>query len=64
LTTTDLEERPALLRQLQKLVNDDLFGLWFGSPQDLVLAKPHVRGFAPAIEWQTRDLETVWLEED
>ena len=63
LATTDLNEQPRLLRDLQKLVNDDLFGLWFGSPQDLVLVKPHVRGFAPAVEWQTRDMGTVWLEE-
>lgn len=63
LTTTDLDAQPDLLRDLQGLVNDDLFGLWFGSPQDLVLVAPRVRGFSPAIEWQTRDLETVWVDE-
>ncbi len=64
LSAIDLDEQPGLLRKLQSLVNDDLFGLWFGSPQDLVLVKPHVRGFTPAIEWQTRDTRTIWLDEE
>lgn len=61
LTTTDLDDQAGLLRRLQSLVDDDLFGLWFGFPQDLVLVGPNVRGFRPAMDWQTRDTRSLWI---
>ncbi len=62
LTATELDEQADLLRELQKLVDEDLFGLWFGCPQDLVLVGPDVRGFTPAIDWQTRETRGVLVE--
>lgn len=61
LSATDLDDQAELLRRLQTLVDDDLFGLWFGFPQDLVLVAPHVLGFKPAVDWQTRDTRSLWI---
>ncbi|MFN8593436.1 MAG: ABC transporter substrate-binding protein [Thermomicrobiales bacterium] len=52
-------QREALLK-LQKAANDDLFGLWFGFPNDLVLVADHIDGFKPNINWQTADTAGVW----
>jgi hypothetical protein len=50
------------LRRLQTTVNDDLFGLWFGFPRDLVLVGQKIAGFAPDTAWQTARTWDVWRE--
>ena len=45
LIATDPERQKGLLTDLQTVVNDDLFGLWFGFPDDLVLARQEIVGF-------------------
>jgi ABC-type transport system substrate-binding protein len=57
LITTELDRQTEILGQLQKEVNDDLFGLWFGFPDDLVLVRPEIRGYTPnkyLTSWNTR----------
>jgi peptide/nickel transport system substrate-binding protein len=53
--------RDPLLR-LQKETNDDLFGLWFGFPQELILVRPDIQGFQPNILWQTWETRLLWRE--
>lgn len=48
---------------LQKGANDDLFGLWFGFPNDLVLVKPDIQGFVPHMYFQTWNTRLLWRGE-
>jgi peptide/nickel transport system substrate-binding protein len=52
-------QRDALVR-LQRAANDDLFGLWFGFPQNLILVRPDVLGFQPNMQWETWDTRKLW----
>lgn len=55
--TTDPERQREMLLRLQDTVNADLFGLWFGFPDDLVLTRPNIEGFQPnkyIATWNTR----------
>lgn len=54
--------RSALLR-LQRASNEDLFGLWFGFPRQLVLARPEIQGFRPHKIWQTWNTRLLWRED-
>ncbi len=56
------EQREALVR-LQRATNDDLFALWFGFAQELILASPDLRGFRPNTFWQTADTRQLWRAE-
>jgi ABC-type transport system substrate-binding protein len=53
--------RDALLR-LQKAANDDLFGLWFGFPQELILVRPEIVGFQPNLLWETWETRLLWRQ--
>lgn len=64
LGATDLREQAAALRELQRLVNEDLFGLWLGFPQDLVVVGTDVLGFQPNKLWQTWDTRKLWRTAD
>lgn len=55
-----MERQQAALSRLQRAVNDDLFGLWFGFPDDLILVAAGVKGFAPDITWQTSQTWELW----
>jgi peptide/nickel transport system substrate-binding protein len=48
------------LHAMQRELNRDLFGLWFGFPRDLVLVSPEIRGFSPNKQWQTWDTRSLW----
>jgi peptide/nickel transport system substrate-binding protein len=61
LDSLSFARQASALRRLQRAVNDDLFGLWFGFPHDLVLAAPEIAGFAPDISWQTARTAELWL---
>jgi len=53
--------REALVR-LQRAANDDLFGLWFGFPQELILARQEIQGFQPHILWETWNTRALWRQ--
>jgi ABC-type transport system substrate-binding protein len=55
-----VERQAAALRRLQRIVNEDLFGLWLGFPQDLVLVAAGIEGFVPDIVWQTARTWELW----
>jgi peptide/nickel transport system substrate-binding protein len=56
-----VERQAAALRRLQRAVDEDLFGLWLGFPDDLVLVAPDIEGFAPDMAWQTSRTWDLWL---
>ena len=60
LSETDPAAQKAALIELQRLTNEDLFGLWFGFPRDLVLARADIQGYQPNKMWQTWDTRKLW----
>ena len=60
LSAISITRQATALRRLQRAVNDDLFGLWLGFPDDLVLVAPEVAGFAPDMAWQTARTWELW----
>jgi peptide/nickel transport system substrate-binding protein len=62
LNAVSIERQATALGQLQRAVNDDLFGLWLGFPRDLVLVADGIEGFTPDIVWQTARTWEVWHE--
>ncbi|MGN6482816.1 MAG: ABC transporter substrate-binding protein [Thermomicrobiales bacterium] len=58
------DQMKAALTSLQQAVNDDLFGLWFGFPRDLVLVRPGVEGFQPNKMLATWDTRLLWKTVD
>lgn len=56
----DQPDMVAALADLQQAVNDDLFGLWFGFPQDLMLVSPNVHGFRPNRMLTAGDTRLMW----
>jgi peptide/nickel transport system substrate-binding protein len=55
-----VERQAAALRRLQRIVNEDLFGLWLGIPEDLVLVAAGIEGFKPDMAWQTARTWELW----
>jgi peptide/nickel transport system substrate-binding protein len=55
-----IERQATALRRLQRIVNEDLFGLWLGFPEDLVLVAAGIEGFTPDIAWQTARTWDLW----
>lgn len=55
LGSPDVAQQREALGRLQRAVDDDLFGLWFGFPRELVLVAPDVLGFRPNKAWITAD---------
>lgn len=53
----------AALYELQRAANEDLFGLWFGFPRDLVLVHDDIRGYAPNKMYQTWGTRQLWRGE-
>ena len=60
LRAVSITRQRAALARLQRAVNDDLFGLWFGFPDDVILVGDGIEGFAPDIAWQTAQTWTLW----
>jgi ABC-type transport system substrate-binding protein len=60
LNAESLDDLMTAVQELQVAANDDLFGLWLGFPQDLILAQPDLLGFQPNMHWQTWDTRTLW----
>ncbi|MGC4107727.1 MAG: ABC transporter substrate-binding protein [Thermomicrobiales bacterium] len=61
---TTEDQMKSALTALQKAVNDDLFGLWFGFPRDLVLVRPGVEGFTPNKMLATWETRMLWKTSD
>ena len=64
LGAVSIERQRDALQRLQQAVNDDLFGLWFGFPDDLILVADGIAGFEPDMAWQTARTWTLWLADD
>jgi peptide/nickel transport system substrate-binding protein len=62
LRAISVERQAAALRRLQRVVNEDLFGLWLGFPDDLVLVAAGTGGFAPDLAWQTARTWDLWRD--
>lgn len=58
-SVTQEDMRSALLA-LQQGADEDLFGLWFGFPHDLVLVREDVQGFVPNMYLQTLGAKDWW----
>jgi peptide/nickel transport system substrate-binding protein len=63
LISTDHDRQREMLVRLQQAVNDDLFGLWFGFPDDLVLVRNDIQGFQPNKYLSTRNTRLLWRDE-
>jgi peptide/nickel transport system substrate-binding protein len=55
-----VDRQATALRQLQRILNEDLFALWLGFPEDLVLVAAGIEGFAPDMTWQTARTWDLW----
>ena len=62
LSAVSIERQAAALGRLQRAVNDDLFGLWLGFPQDLVLVAEGISGFTLDMAWQTARTWEMWRQ--
>ncbi len=60
LAAFDPDQQREALARLQRAADEDLFGLWFGFPQDLILVRPELLGFQPNKTWQTWDTRKLW----
>ncbi len=58
--TVGQDEQAVILEEIQRITNEDLFGLWFGFPNDLVLVQESIQGFRPNLLWQTADTRLLW----
>lgn len=56
----EIDDMKAALIMLQEASNRDLFGLWFGFPQELILVREHIQGYHPNKMWQTWDTRLLW----
>jgi ABC-type transport system substrate-binding protein len=54
LSAVTVERQATALRQLQRVVDEDLFGLW------LVLVAAGIEGYAPDMAWQTARTWDLW----
>lgn len=64
LRSIDINQQRNHLFDLQQAVNDDLFGLWFGFPDDLVLVRDGIAGFQPNKYQPTWNTRLLWEAED
>ncbi|MGC4047604.1 MAG: ABC transporter substrate-binding protein [Armatimonas sp.] len=63
LISPNLDSQARLLSQLQEIVNgEDLFGLWFGFPDDLVLSRMDIQGFQPSKYLPVVDTRILWRD--
>ncbi len=63
LVTVDPGLQRDVLHELQSAVNDDLFGLWFGFPDDLVITREELSGYQPNKYLSTWNTRLLWRED-
>jgi peptide/nickel transport system substrate-binding protein len=63
LTAYEIPAMTDALKSLQDAADKDLFGLWFGFPNDLVLVREHIQGYRPNKMWQTWDTRLLWNDQ-
>ena len=56
----DLARQRDLLWRFQEVIADDLPAIWLGFPRDLILVRPHLRGYQPNAMWQYWDTWKLW----
>jgi peptide/nickel transport system substrate-binding protein len=59
-----IDRQTRALARLQRAVDDDLFGLWLGFPDDLILIAKEIAGFQPDMAWQTARTWDLWLSSE
>ena len=64
LGAVSIERQATALQRLQRVVDEDLFGLWLGFPDDLVLVAGGIEGFTPDMSWQTARTWDLWHGSD
>jgi peptide/nickel transport system substrate-binding protein len=65
LISPNLTSQATMLDRLQQIVNqEDLFALWFGFPNDLVLARNDVQGYQPNKFLPVIDTRLLWRDEN
>lgn len=62
LASGSIDDARNALIDLQRAADEDLFGLWLGFPQDLILVSADVLGFRPDKVWQTAGTPFLWRE--
>lgn len=63
LISPNLASQANLLDRLQQIVgSENLFGLWFGFPNDLVLARKDIQGFQPNKYLPVIDARLLWRD--
>lgn len=64
LLSPNLNSQANQLSRLQEIVNgEDLFGLWFGFPNDLVLARADIQGLQPNKYLPVIDTRVLWRDD-
>jgi ABC-type transport system substrate-binding protein len=64
LAAVSIERQQRALTRLQRAVDEDLFGLWLGFPDDLILVAQEIAGFQPDMAWQTLRTWDLWRVSD
>lgn len=60
LSAVNLEDQQDALREMQRIANEDLFGLWLGFPQTLVLVGAEKLGYLPDRFWPGMETAAIW----
>lgn len=60
---TDPDAMKAAASAIQSLTNEDLFGIWFGFPHDLVVTRPDIQGFNGDIFLYSQNSHRWWRGE-
>jgi ABC-type transport system substrate-binding protein len=63
LSSVSFERQRTALSRLQGAVNDDLFALWLGFPEDQIGVAKGIEGFEPDMVWQTAQTWLLWQAE-
>jgi peptide/nickel transport system substrate-binding protein len=63
LSSVSIERQRTALSRLQRAVNDDLFAIWLGFPEDRIGVAAGIEGFEPDIAWQTAQTWLLWRAE-
>lgn len=60
LAAVSIARQRTALSRLQRAVNDDLFALWLGFPDDVIGVGNGITGFEPNMAWQTAQTWLLW----